>query len=588
VAAKNFPAISLAEANALLTRPGSPFDMQERDIRGVRTRVWKNAPPTMREVFLLARAHGDKTFIVYRDERVSYDEFVRAALAIAAALQEAGVKKGDRVAIAMRNLPEWPAAFFGCLLVGGIATLLNAWWTGPELQFGLTDSGAKVAIVDRERLERLFEHLPNCPALERVFVSRHGENIAHPQVTKLETVTGDVRSWHLLPDRPLPNVALDPEDDATILYTSGTTGKPKGALGTHRNSTTAVLLRPFGQARSFLRRGEAIPTPDPNAPQKCSLLVVPLFHTTGCHAAMIPSLAAGVKLVFMHKWDPELAMQLIERERVTNAGGVPTIAWQLLEHPALGKYDLSSLESISYGGAPAAAELVARLKEKFPKSLPGTGWGMTEVSGGFTGHQAEDYEARPASCGPAFPIGDMKIMDETGKELPPGSVGELWVKGPSIVKGYWQNPEATAATFIDGWLRTGDIARLDEEGFCYILDRAKDMLIRGGENIYCVEVENALYEHPAVIDAAIVGIPHHSLGEEPGAVVTLRPGASVGEAELRAFVAERLAAFKVPVKVVFSPDPLPRNPTGKLMKGELKRLFAKEKVHDEPGPYRDE
>jgi long-chain acyl-CoA synthetase len=573
-AAKKFPAISLAQAHALLTRPGSPFEMEERDIRGVRTRVWKNAPPTMREVFLSARAHGGKTFIVYRDERVSYEEFARAALAIAEALQQAGVKKGDRVAIAMRNLPEWPAAFFGCLLVGGIATLLNAWWTGPELQYGLNDSGAKVAIVDRERLERLFEHLPNCPALERVLVSRHGEAIAHPQITKLETITGDVTCWSQLPDRPLPNVPLEPEDDATILYTSGTTGKPKGALGTHRNSTVSVLLPPFRQARTFLRRGEPVPAPDPNAPQKCSLLVVPLFHTTGCHAAMIPSVVAGVKIVLMHKWDPEVAMQLIERERVNNAGGVPTIAWQLLEHPALGKYDLSSLESISYGGAPAAAELVARLKEKFPKSVPGTGWGMTEVSGGFTGHQAEDYEARPASCGPAFPVGDIRIVDAAGKPLPPGGVGELWVKGPSIVKGYWQNPDATAATFVDGWLRTGDIARLDDEGFCYILDRAKDMLIRGGENIYCVEVENTLYEHPAVIDAAVVGIPHHSLGEEPGAVVTLKAGMSASEAELRAFVAKRLAAFKVPVKIAFSPDMLPRNPTGKLIKGELKRLFV--------------
>jgi long-chain acyl-CoA synthetase len=572
--ANTFPAMSLAQAHALLTRAGSPFEMEERDIRGVRTRVWKNAPPTMRHLFLLARAHGDKTFVVYRDERVSYEEFARAALAIAEALQQAGVKKGDRVAIAMRNLPEWPAAFFGCLLTGGIATLLNAWWTGPELQYGLNDSGAKVAIVDRERLERLFEHLPNCSALERVFVNRHGEAIAHPQVTKLEAIIGEVGSWRLLPDRPLPDVPLDPEDDATILYTSGTTGKPRGALGTHRNSTTAVPMRAFGQARALLRRGEPLPAPDPNAPQKCSLMVVPLFHTTGCQAAMIPLLAAGGRMVLMHKWDPEVAMQLIERERVTNAGGVPTIAWQLLEHPALGRYDLSSLESIAYGGAPAAADLVARLKEKFPNAAPGTGWGMTEVSGGFTGHQAEDYEVRPASCGPAYPTGDMKIVDAAGKALPPGGIGELWVKGPGVVKGYWQNPDATAATFVDGWLRTGDIARVDDEGFCCILDRAKDMLIRGGENIYCVEVENALYEHPAVIDAAIVAIPHHTLGEEPGAVVTLKPDMTVGEAELRAFVAERLAAFKVPVKIVFSPNMLPRNPTGKLMKGELKRLFV--------------
>ncbi len=573
--ANTFPVMSLRDANATLTGAGSPFEIEERDIRGVRTRVWKNAPPTMREVFLLARSHGDRTFLVYRDERASYGDFARAALAIAEALQQAGVAKGDRVVIAMRNVPEWPAAMFGCLIAGGVATLLNAWWTGPELEYGLNDSGAKVAIVDRERLERLAEHLHNCPALERIFVSRKSEEVAHPKVAKLESVVGEVNSWRLSPDRPLPNVPLDPEDDATILYTSGTTGKPKGAVGTHRNSAMAVMLRPFTQARSCLRRGEPVPQPDPNAPPKAALLVVPLFHTTGCHATMIPLMAAGGKIVFMHKWDPELAMQLIERERVTVTGGVPTIAWQLLEHPSLARYDLSSLESIAYGGAPAAPELVPKLKEKFPLSMPSFGWGMTEVSGAFTGHGDEDYQLRPDSCGPALPVGDMKIVGDGGKELPAGGVGELWVKGPNVVKGYWRNPQATTETFVDGWLRTGDIARLDEEGFCYILDRAKDMLIRGGENIYCIEVENALYEHPAVIDAAVVAVPHHTLGEEPGAVVTLKPGAHADEDELRAFVAERLAAFKVPVKVLFSADMLPRNATGKILKSELKGLFAK-------------
>jgi long-chain acyl-CoA synthetase len=577
-AAKKFPAISLARANALLTGPGSPFAIEERDIRGVRTRVWKDAPPTLREVFLSGRAFGGRTFVVYGEERATYEDFARAALAIADALQRAGVKKGDRVAIAMRNTPEWPAAFFGCLLVGGIATLLNAWWTGPELQFGLSDSGAKVAIVDRDRLQRIFEHLHDCPALEHIFVSRESEEVAHPKVAKLESVIGEVNSWHLLPDRPMPNVALDPDDDATILYTSGTTGKPKGALGTHRNATTFVTGRAFSQARACLRRGDPVPAPDPQAPQRSNLLAIPLFHTTGCHAVLIPLIATGGKLVLMHKWDSEHALQLIERERITSAGGVPTIAWQLLEHPTLANYDLSSLESISYGGAPAAAELVSKLKEKFPQAVLASGWGMTETSSGFTGHQAEDYELRPASCGPPLPTGEIKIVDDAGKELPAGGVGELWVKGPNVVKGYWRNAEATAATFVGGWLRTGDIGRLDEEGFCYILDRAKDMLIRGGENIYCIEVENALYEHPAVIDAAIVPIPHHSLGEEPGAVVTLKPGATAGEDELRGFVAERLAAFKVPVKILFSADMLPRNPNGKILKNELKRLFA-EPVH---------
>jgi long-chain acyl-CoA synthetase len=569
-----FPVMSVAQANALLTAPGSPFEIEEREIGGRRMRVWKNAPPTLREVFLLGRSFADRTFVVYRHERANYEEFCRAALAIAEALQNSGVQKGDRVAIAMRNLPEWPAAFFGCVLAGAIATLLNAWWSGPELEFGLNDSGAKVAILDRERLQRLSEHLHSCPALERIFVCRESEEVAHPKVTKLESVLGEVNSWRDLPDRPLPNVPLDPEDDATILYTSGTTGKPKGALGTHRNSALSVLARPFMLARSFLRRGEPLPAPDPNAPQKSVLLVVPLFHTTGCHATLLPMIAIGGKFVFMHKWDPELAMQLIERESITYAGGVPAIAWQLLEHPAVAKYDLSSLEGIGYGGAPAAAELPRNLREKFPSAKPAFGWGMTETSGAFTGHGDEDYALRPESCGPALPIGDIKIADASGNALPAGAVGELWVAGASIIKGYWRNPQATAATFGDGWLRTGDVARLDEEGFCYIVDRIKDMVIRGGENIYCIEVENALFEHPAVIDAGVVGIPHHTLGEEPAAVVTLKAQVTVDQHELRAFLAERLAAFKVPVKIVFAADMLPRNANGKLLKHELKRLLV--------------
>ena len=287
-----------------------------------------------------------------------------------------------------------------------------------------------------------------------------------------------------------------------------------------------MLAHPVSFARSCLRRGEPLPQPDPNAPQKASLVSVPFFHVTGCQAILNVAVANGAKLVLMRRWNAELAMQLIERERCTSAGGVPTIAWQLVEHPALKKYDLSSLESVSYGGAPAAGELVRRLKQVFPVVKAGTGWGMTETSSTFTHVQAEDYEHRPDSCGPPLPVCELKIVAEDGRTLPPGEAGELWAKGPNVVKEYWRKPEATAETFVgDGWLRTGDIARLDDEGFCYIVDRAKDMLIRGGENIYCVEVENVLYQHPAVIDAALVAIPHRTLGEEPGAIVTLAPGA---------------------------------------------------------------
>jgi long-chain acyl-CoA synthetase len=334
------------------------------------------------------------------------------------------------------------------------------------------------------------------------------------------------------------------------------------------------MAHPFSIARAFVRRGETPPQPDPAAPQKSSLVSIPFFHTTGCQAVMIPAFAFGVKLVLMRKWDPESALGLIERERVTSAGGVPTVAWQLVEHPALNEYDLSSLEGISYGGAPAASELVRRIKQVFPKSAPGTGWGMTETSATFTHHQGEDYELRPDSCGPALPVCEMRLVAADGEPPPSGESGELWVRGPNVVKGYWRNPEATAQTFVDGWLRTGDVARIDDEGFCTIVDRAKDMLIRGGENIYCIEVENALFEHPAIVDAAVVGIPHRTLGEEAGAVVTVKRGMHISEADLRAFVAERLAAFKVPVKIILREEFLPRNANGKIVKAELRKLFA--------------
>jgi long-chain acyl-CoA synthetase len=572
--AKPWPALSIAEAHALLTGPGTPFEMEERVIRGIPMRVWKNVPPTLREVMLAGRLHGEKIFLVYEEDRASFEAFTRATLSFAHALIAEGVKKGDRVAVIMRNLPEWPVAFFGAALTGAIVTPLNAWWTGPELEYGLADSGCKIAVVDAERLERLSEHLHNCPDLRRIYVARESEEVAHPLVTKLEEVIGPVNDWKNLPDLPVPAIAIEPEDDATIFYTSGTTGKPKGALGTHRNFVSNIAAAALSAARNFLRRGEPVPAPDPTARQRATLLAIPFFHATGAIAVMAPSLAGGAKLVLIRKWDAEAAMALIDREQITSAGGVPTIAWQLIEHPARSKYDLSSLESVSYGGAPSAPELVRKIKESFPKSAPGNGWGMTETSATATIHSAEDYQHRPDSCGPATPVTDLKIVGPDGAALPPNSVGELWANGPNIVKGYWNKPEATAQTFVDGWVKTGDLARLDEEGFCFIIDRAKDMLIRGGENIYCVEVENALYEHPAVMDAALVGIPHRTLGEEPGAVVTLKPDGHATEAELRAFVAERLAAFKVPVKVVFWPETLPRNANGKILKAELKKIFV--------------
>ncbi|HQV02296.1 MULTISPECIES: class I adenylate-forming enzyme family protein [unclassified Novosphingobium] len=564
---QSWPAKSITEVQKLLCAPGMPFEIETVEIRGVPTRVWKNAHPSLAALARAGKAHGDATFVIYEDERISYDAWFRAVAALAAHLQSLGVQKGDRVALAMRNLPEWPVAFFAITGIGAICVPLNAWWTGAELEYGLANSGAKVLICDPERLDRIAPHRPNLPALEHVLVTR--AEAAPPGATRMEELIGPSADWSALPDADLPESEIAPDDPATILYTSGTTGNPKGALGTHRNLTTNILSSGYAAARSVLRRGDPLPEPA----RKTMLTVIPLFHATACSATMMGAIAGGHTLIFMYRWDPVKAFGIIEREKVNATGGVPTIAWQLLEHPERGNFDLSSLESIGYGGAPSAPELVRRIYEEFG-ALPGNGWGMTETTATVTTHSGEDYLHRPTSCGPAVAAADLEIRAEDGVTvLPAGEIGELWARGPMIVAGYWQNPEATAATFVDGWVRTGDLAYIDEEGFCFIADRAKDIVIRGGENIYSSEVENALYEHPAVMDAAVVGIPHRTLGEEPAAVVHLSPGMQASEAELQSHVRERLAAFKVPVRILFHPETLPRNANGKILKRELKALF---------------
>lgn len=571
---KGFPAMPIAHAHAMLVgAPASPFEVEEKAIRGVKIKTWKNAPASLAVVFEASKPFAARDYLVLDDDRVTFDAHRRAVSQLAKRLVADGVKKGDRVAIIMRNLPEWSVAFWAAVLAGAIVTPLNAWWTGPELEYGLADSGTSLALIDAERWERVREHVDNCPDLKRIYVCRSYEDIADPRVKKLEDVIGAPNSWGQLSEAPLPAVAFDPEDDVTIFYTSGTTGKPKGAVITHRNIISNIFNAMCAQARSFLRRGEMPPAPDPNV-QKAGLISVPFFHATGCFAVMIPAVLAGTKLVMQRRWNADQALELIEREKITSAGGVPTIAWQIVEHPRFSEFDLSSLETVSYGGAPSAPELVRRLKERLPQIKTGQGWGMTETSATATSNFAEDYERKPSSCGVPTPTGEVRIVGGDGKDVPVGEVGELYYRGPIVVRGYWNKPQATAETFVDGWVKTGDLAKVDEEGFVYIVDRAKDMLIRGGENIYCVEVENALYDHPAVMDAAVIGIPHRTLGEEPAAAVHLKPGMKASEEELRHHVAQKLAAFKVPVKILFLPETLPRNANGKIMKKDLKPYFT--------------
>lgn len=564
----DWPRMSMAAVQAALTAPGAPFEMGSATIGGIETRIWKNAPANLTQLIALSRTHGDRLATIHEDQRVSYEAQYRAIATLATELRAMGVEKGDRVALAMRNMPEWPVAFFAIVAIGAVCVPLNAWWSRQELAYGVNDSGARVLIVDRQRYDRMSDY-GAMPGLEAVLVVR--ARVPLTGITRrLEEVIGDCAGYATLPDVPLPAVDIAPDDAATIFYTSGTTGRPKGALGTHRNLATNILSAAYVAARSHLRRGEMPPEPQP----KVGLLVIPFFHVTACSASLMGALAGGTTLVLMRKWDAGEALALIERERVQVTGGVPTIAWQLLEHPDRAKYDLSSLEVVQYGGAPSAPDLVKRIFDVFG-ALPGNGWGMTETMATVTQHVGEDYLARPTSCGAPVPVADLKIMDVDGAtEQPLGEVGELWARGPMIVRGYWNAPEETARTFVDGWVRTGDLARLDEEGFCTIVDRAKDIIIRGGENIYSIEVEDVLYAHPAVTDAALVGVPDRVLGEVPAAVVHLCPGCAASEAELQDFVRARLAGFKVPVMVRFSDTVLPRNANGKILKSDLRQMFT--------------
>jgi len=547
---------TIAEVNQMLTAPGAICEIVETQIRGVSTRVWKNAPPSLRAVLDFSRLHGDLDFLVYEDERVTFAEHYGAVATLARRMVEDwGLRKGDRVAIAMRNYPEWSVVFWATVVVGAVSVPLNAWWTGEELEYGLKDSGSTLLFCDAERAAVLAPYLDRLE-LRAALVARAEEGLA-PGFERLEDVIGKPAQ-----DATPPEVALDPDDDATIFYTSGTTGKPKGALGTHRNVCSNLVSAFFAMARGALRSGEEFPPPD-DRPQRAQLISVPFFHATGCHSILVASTALGGKLVMMYKWDAERALELIERERLTSFGGVPSMVWQVLESPSFSRRDLSSVVSVTYGGAPAAPELVRRIKQAFPEVSPGNGYGLTETSSITTFNQGEDYVRKPDSVGLPVPVCEVKVVNETGGDVPAGEVGELWIKGPNVVKGYWNNREATAQTFSDGWLHSGDLGWLDDEGFLYVVD------------IYCVEVESVLYDHPDVMDAAVVGIPHRVLGEEVGAVVQLTPGSTLTPEALRQYVAGRLAAFKVPARIEIRSDPLPRNPSGKILKRELKEALAR-------------
>lgn len=553
------------EATAFLTGPGGPLEIVETEVLGRTQKVFSNIPNTLRDLFAgLRNQPADNVFLVYEDERWTYAEAIARIDAIAALLvNRYDVKPGDRVAVDMRNYPEWVMSFGAIVSIGAVSVSVNAWWTGPEIEYGLIDSGAKVLIADEERIERIGTQLAAL-GVRGIAVRMEGE--LPEGVDHLDEV--------LVPGAALPDVDIDPDSDATILYTSGTTGNPKGAVSTNR----AVLNGLFSFAcRGIVESLRSDPKPVVEGAEPatkyptCFILIVPLFHVTGCVPVMLGSIAGGSRLVMMHKWDPLRALQLIERERVTNFVGVPTMSQDLISHPDFEKYDTSSLASIGGGGAPMAPELVRKIEGSFEgKGRPQLGYGLTETQGYGPGNIGDDYIAKPNSTGRVLPIMPMRVQDDAGNTLAPGEVGEIQMSGPMLIRGYWNRPEATAEAIVDGWLHTGDLGYIDEEGFVFIVDRAKDMVLRGGENVYCAEVEAQIYEFPAVHECAVFGLPHERLGEEVVAAIMVEPGATLDIAELEAFLKPRMASFKTPTQWFVQEEPLARGATGKILKREIR------------------
>ncbi len=564
------PRLSRAEAHACLVGPGLPFELAEIEARGIRARDWKNAPPSLAAVLDRSAAYGERAFLVLDDGRLSYADHHSLVCRFAQALHERyGVDRGERVAIAMRNLPEWSVAFWAVTAIGAIAVPLNAWLTAEELAYCVVDSGTCVIVADGKRAD-LLAGCGQDLGLRGTVVVRGGGDAGGAGVARWEDVLAGADPAPVLPD-----AGIAPDDDATIFYTSGTTGTPKGAVGTHRNLIANIMTVAYRGAVRQLCRGVTPVWLGGPQPHPVTLVPVPFFHVTGCHSIMAPGLFGGSTLVLMHRWDPEHALALVERERVTNITGVPGMVLQMLESPRFAAHDTSSLIAVNYGGTPPPPRLLGRIDALLPGVDAENGYGLTEASSLVSYNAGESYRRHPDGAGVPTPICDLRIVDEAGAALPAGARGEVCVKGPNIVRGYWKRHEASAETFRDGWLHTGDIGLLDADGCLFLLDRAKDMLIRGGENVYCVEVENALCTHPQVLDAAVIGKPHPVLGQEVAAVVQVAPGSAVGEAALIEHCRARLAAFKVPAAIDLRSEALPVNANGKVVKRQLQEeLFA--------------
>ncbi|MDE0101919.1 MAG: class I adenylate-forming enzyme family protein [Bryobacterales bacterium] len=555
-----------------LTCAGGSHELRELPLPGGGVdRVVRGAPSTLVDVLAATESFAGLEYIRYRGEAYTFGDVLDQTSRLARALARLGVRRGDRVAVCMRNLPEWPAALFAPMALGAISVSLNGWWSAGEIADGLQDCGASVLIADRDRLARVEDDLAGlgvraigvrCPELRSGRVVPWGDALA-------ASCSG-----------PLPHPPVGPDDNCMMLYTSGSTGGPKGAVSTHRSVVHALMAWEIENRAQAALQGLPVVN-EPFDAQQRMLVTIPFFHVTACHVCMLTGLRYGRRLTLMRKWDPSHAVDLIDRERITHFISVPTVTGDLVREAARLGRDLPSLLYVGGGGSHRPVSQVAAIAETFRNALPSTGWGMTETNAIGTQIAGSDYLRVPTSSGRRSVLMDLRIArPEDGAELPRGETGEVWVRGTPVVRRYWNKPGANRRAFRDGWFRTGDLAFRDDEGFVHFVDRIKDIVIRGGENISCLRVEDALHRCQGVAEAVALGIPDDRLGEQLAAVVVARPGADVSERSLRDALGESVARFEVPAHILVWPAPLPRIATGKFDKRRI-RAFALAEIREQ-------